>query len=360
MTFRKPAHDRTQLSLALEASIQIGLTILLSSACLLILRPFIPLLTWGIIIAVAAYPGFQKLQFALGGRGVLSAVLFEVLLLAFLTVPVALLAKTLVEGVQTLASHLKEGTLIIPPPPAGVENWPIIGARLNSLWSQASRDISESVRSLNPHIKAAVPGLLSVSGGLGLTVLQFALSIVVAGVLLANAQVVCRVTGSLCNRLFRAEGPEFQQLIAATIRSVTSGILGVAFIQSVLAGLGFLVAGLPGAGLWAVTFLIAAVLQVGVLILIPAVIYMFTISSVTKAVIFLAWCVVVALLDNFLKPLLLGRGVAVPTAVVFLGAIGGFVALGLIGLFVGAIVLSVGYKLFLAWLDQTPTATQET
>ena len=112
--------------------------------------------------------------------------------------------------------------------------------------------------------------------------------------------------------------------------------------------------------MWAVTFLIAAVLQVGALVLIPAVIYMFAISSATKAVIFLVWCLVVALVDNFLKPLLLGRGVAVPMAVVFLGAIGGFVALGLIGLFVGAIVLSVGYKLFLAWLDQTPTAAQET
>jgi predicted PurR-regulated permease PerM len=287
-------------------------------------------------------------------------VLFVVLFLALLIVPVVLLADTLVEGVHTLASHLKEGTLIVPPPPAGVENWPIIGARLNSLWSQGSRDISELVRTIAPHIKAAVPGMLSVSSGFGLTVLQFALSIIVAGVLLANAQSAYRLTCSLCNRLFGAAGPDFQQLIGATTRSVTSGIVGVALIQSILAGLGFLVAGLPGAGLWAVAFLIAAVLQAGVLILIPAVIYVFTIASVTKAVIFLVWCVFVALVDNFLKPLLLGRGVAVPTAVVFLGAIGGFVALGLIGLFVGAIVLSVGYKLFLAWLDQTPSVVAET
>ena len=360
MTFAKSEQDRTQLNLALEASIHIGLAILLATACLLILLPFIPLITWGVIIAVAAYPGFQKVQRALGGREVVAAVLFAVLFLALLIVPVVLLADTLVEGVQTLASHLKEGTLIVPPPPAGVENWPIIGARLNSLWSQASRDISELVRSLAPQIKAAVPGMLSVSSGFGLTVLQFALSVIVAGVLLANAQNAYRLTCSLCNRLFGAAGPEFQQLIGATTRSVTSGILGVALIQSILAGLGFLVAGLPGAGLWAVAFLIAAVLQAGVLILIPAVIYVFTIASVTKAVIFLVWCVFVALVDNFLKPLLLGRGVAVPTAVVFLGAIGGFVALGLIGLFVGAIVLSVGYKLFLAWLDQTPSAVAET
>jgi predicted PurR-regulated permease PerM len=360
VTFPKTGYDRTKLKFALEVSIHIGLAILLSTACLLILLPFIPLITWGVIIAVAAYPGFQKVQRALGGREVTAAVLFAVLFLALLIVPVVLLADTLVEGVQTLASHLKEGTVIIPPPPAGVENWPIIGTRLNSLWSQASRDISEVVKNLAPHIKAAVPGMLSVSSGLGLTVVEFALSIILAGVLLANAQSAYRVTCSLSNRVLGDEGPEFQKLIGATIRSVTSGILGVALIQSVLAGLGFLVAGLPGAGLWAVAFLIAAVLQAGVLILIPAVIYMFTISSVTKAVIFLVWCVFVALVDNFLKPLLLGRGVAVPTAVVFLGAIGGFVALGLIGLFVGAIVLSVGYKLFLAWLDETPPAAQET
>ena len=212
-----------------------------------------------------------------------------------------LLAETLVEGAQTLAAHFKDGTLTIPPPPAGVESWPIIGAPLNRVWSLASKDLAEAVRSFAPQIKAALPGLLSASAGIGLTVVQFALSIVVAGVLLAYAQAAYEVSCSLSNRFFGDKGPEFQQLMGATIRSVTNGILGVALIQSVLAGLGFLVAGLPGAGLWAVVFLIAAVLQVGALTLIPAVIYMFTISSVTKAVIFLVWCIFVALVDNVLN-----------------------------------------------------------
>jgi predicted PurR-regulated permease PerM len=223
---------------------------------------------------------------------------------------------------------------------------------LNNLWSLASRDLTAVVRSFAPQIKAVVPALLSASAGIGFTVLQFVLSIVVAGVLLANAQAAYEVTCSLANRIFGEKGPEVQQVVGATIRSVTTGILGVALIQALLAGLGFLVAGLPGAGLWAVIFLFAAVLQVGVLVLIPAVLYVFAVSSVTKAVIFLVWCLIVASIDNVLKPLLLGRGVAVPIAVVFLGAIGGFVAIGIIGLFVGAIVLSVGYKLFLAWLGQ--------
>jgi predicted PurR-regulated permease PerM len=356
VTAQNSALDRTRINLALEASIHIGLAILLATACLLFLRPFAVLMTWGIVIAVSAYPSFRRLQAKLAGRRVLAAVIFTSVLLALLVVPVILLAGTLVEGVQTLAAHFKDGTLLIPPPPANVEHWPIIGAPVNSIWSLASKDLAQALKSIAPQIKEVVPSVFTAFAGIGLTVLQFALSIVVAGALLANADAAYEVTCSLAKRLFGKQGLEFQQLIGATIRSVTTGILGVAFIQSVLAGLGFLVAGLPGAGLWAIVFLVAAVLQVGILVLIPAVVYVFAVSTVTKAVVFLIWCVFVALIDNVLKPLLLGRGVAVPIVVVFLGAIGGFVALGIIGLFVGAIVLSVGYKLFLAWINEgSPT-----
>lgn len=344
---------------AVEVSTHIGLIFLLAAACFLILRPFLPLIAWGIIIAIAVYPGYQKLQLALRGRGVLSSVLITVVLLALLVVPVVLLAGTLVGSIQTVAAHFKDGTAIIPPPPASVETWPLIGVPLKNAWSLASTNVTAALRSFAPQIKVIVPGLLSASAGVSLTVLQFVLSIVVAGVLLANAKNAAGSAHSLANRIFGERGEEFERLASSTIRSVTTGILGVALIQSLLAALGFLVAGLPGAGLWAVVFLIAAVLQVGTLILIPAVIYMFAIASVTKAVIFTVWCLIVALLDNVLKPLLLGRGVAVPIAVVFLGAIGGFVVMGIIGLFVGAIVLSVGYKLFIAWLDRAPANPQE-
>lgn len=351
MILRKSGHDNTtRVDLALEASIHIGLAILLVVSCLLILRPFISILAWGIIIAVSAYPTFQKLQSALGNRRILAAILFAFLLLALLTIPVVLLGETSVDAVRTLSAHIKDGSLVIPSPPARVQTWPIIGGRLNTLWTRASTDLSVVIMDFLPQIRSAVPGVLSVSAGIGLTGVQFALAIALAGALLANSEAAYQVTCSLCNRFFAEKGLEIQQLIGSTIRSVTTGIVGVAFIQSVFAGIGFLVVGLPGAGLWVVIFLIAAVLQVGALVLVPAVIYVFAISSITKAVIFLVWCIIVALMDNVLKPILLGRGVAVPIVVVFLGAIGGFVALGLVGLFIGATVLSVGYKLFLAWL----------
>jgi predicted PurR-regulated permease PerM len=347
------AYDEAQVNRALEASIHIGLAFLLVTACLVILLPFIPLIAWGIIIAVAVYPSFRKLQGLLGGRGGVAALLFTLAFLAVLMIPAFLLAQSLIDGVQTLTAHLKDGTLTIPPPPDSVATWPIIGAPLKNIWDMASTNLTDAVTRFAPQITPAIPKLLSASAGIGGTVLQFILSIVVSGLLLANAQAGYEMTRSLANRLFGDKGTEFQELVGSTIRSVTTGILGVALIQTVFASVGFLVVGLPAAGVWAVVFLVAAVLQVGVIVLIPAVIYVFAVATTTKAVIFLIWCIIVALMDNVLKPILLGRGVAVPIAVVFLGAIGGFVAMGIIGLFVGAIVLSVGYKLFLAWLNGT-------
>jgi predicted PurR-regulated permease PerM len=360
VTIQQPAYDKTQVSLALESSIYIGLAILLAAACLLILLPFIPLLTWGIIIAVATYPGFRKLQKVLGGRETLAAVVCTLILLAVLIIPAILLGEGLAGGIQTVTAHLKEGSVIVPPPPPRIESWPVIGAPLKSLWSLASVDLTKAFRMFAPQIKTVLPGLLAASAGIGLMVLQLLLSILVAGILLANARAAHEVTSSLASRLFGEKGPEFQQLIGATIRSVTFGILGVALIQSAFAAVGFLVVGMPAVGLWTVIFIFAAVVQAGILVLIPAVIYGFATASVTKAVIFLVWCIFVGLMDNILKPILLGRGVAVPVAVVFLGAIGGFVAMGVIGLFVGAIVLSVGYKLSLAWLRGTAVANQKT
>jgi predicted PurR-regulated permease PerM len=356
MTVEGLAKDRVQVNQALEVFIQIGLAALLVVGCLLILRPFIPLIMWGIIIAIASYPTFQKLQRVLRGRGGLAAILWTLLLLAVLILPIFLLAQSLVEGIRPLAMRLKDGTLTVPPPPATIEHWPIIGAPLSRAWSMASTNFADAVARLAPQIKSVLPGILSASAGIGFTVLQFFLSVLVSGVLLGNARAAAEVTRSLANRLFGDRGPEFEQLVGATIRSVTFGILGVALIQSALGVIGFLVMGLPGASVWAVIFLFAAVLQVGGLVLIPAVIYAFATATTAKAVIFLVWCVFVGVIDNVLKPLLLGRGVAVPVTVVFLGAIGGFVAMGIIGLFVGAIVLSVGYKLFLAWIDGSVAA----
>ena len=359
MPAEKSGDDKEHIRRGLELCIYIGLVILLLGSCLLILRPFLPLVVWGIIIAISTYPAFKKLQAVLGGRRGLAAVLCTVAMLAVLIVPVILLTDTLLEGAQSLSTRMKSGTLTIPPPPPNVESWFLIGRPLNRMWSAAATDLSATLATMSPQIKAAVPALFSTSADIALTVLQFALSILLAGVLLANAKAGASVSHSLANRLFGEKGPEFEELAGATIRNITTGVLGVAVIQAVFATIGFLMVGLPGAGLWSLMFLFSAVLQITFVVLIPAVIYVFAIASTTKAIIFLIWCVVVGLLNNVLAPLLLGRGASVPMAVVFLGAIGGFLAMGIIGLFVGAIVLSVGYKLFLAWLYGASQVTNE-
>jgi predicted PurR-regulated permease PerM len=348
------------VSRALEISIHVGLLISLAATCLLILRPFIPLILWGIIIAIAAYPGYRKLQSLLGGRGGFAAIICDVFLLAILIVPVVLLTGSFVDGIQGLVARIKDGTPIIPPPPSGIETWPIVGIPLSNAWQLAYTNASAALRTFSPEIKAFIPKLLSASAAIGLGLLQWILSIIIAGFLLSNGPNAAKLAHSLCRRVFGERGTEFADLAGATIRSVTTGIIGVAFIQSAFAAIGFVLAGLPGAGLWAAIFLLGAVLQIGTIVLIPAIIYMFVMAGTTKAVIFLIWCIIVGVMDNVLKPLLLGRGVPVPIAVVFLGAIGGFMAMGTIGLFLGSIVLSVGYKLLLGWMEGAPHVRPET
>src|SRR5215469_18142600 len=171
----KLADDKEHIRRGLELCIYIGLVVLLVGSCLLILRPFLPLVVWGIIIAIATYPAFRRLQTALGGRGGLAAVICTVLMLAVLIAPVVLLTDTLLEGVQTLTTRMKDGALTVPPPPPNVESWFVIGRALNRIWTAASTDLSAALVTLSPQIKAAVPVLFSTSADIALTVLQFAL-----------------------------------------------------------------------------------------------------------------------------------------------------------------------------------------
>jgi predicted PurR-regulated permease PerM len=342
--------DEGYLARAREVFIRMSLLALMGVSCFVLLRPFLTFLISGIIIAIASYPGYRMLMKVLGGRKNLAAVLGTVLVLLLVIVPSVLLAGTLADGLRTLAHNAETGLFKIPPAPANIQKLPIIGSRLQEFWNSCSSDLAGAMSRLAPQVQKYIPALLSMSAGIGGALLQFLISIMFAGFLLANSEGNARFADRVFARIFESQGPEFKELVAATIRSVTNGILGVALIQSLFAGLGFWFVGLPGAGLWAAIFLVLAVLQVGQLLLVPAVLFVFATHPTTHAVMFLIWCIIVAGMDNVLKPILLGRGSKVPLAVIFLGVLGGFMTMRLLGLFVGAIVLSVGYKLFLAWL----------
>lgn len=343
--------EKAYIARGREVFIRLSLLVITGVSCFVILRPFLDVIIAGIIIAIGIYPGYQKLTQVLRGRDKLAAVLCTVLLLAVILLPMLLLAETLAEGISSVADQVKAGQLKIPPPPPILDRVPVVGVKLKEFWSLSSVDLSEAVGRLAPQLQKSVPALVAMSVGLGGVVLRFLIAILFAGFLLATSEQRIRFADRLFARIFDDQGPDFVQLVASTIRNVTNGVLGVAVIQSVLASLGFWIVGLPGAGLWAVVFLIAAVLQVGALVLVPAVLFAFASFSTSHAVMFLIWCIIVGVVDNVLKPILLGRSSKVPMAVVFIGVLGGFMAMSLIGLFVGAIILSVGYKLLIAWMD---------
>ncbi len=345
---------------ALEAFIRIGIIGLLAIWCFQIGRPFIQIILWGIIIAVALHPTHRKIKSALGGRGKLAAALITLFALILVILAGVMLSGTLIDGAKELSTAIKEGTLAVPPAPQSVESWPVIGKPLYQAWRLASVNLEAVLSRFKPQLTAFSHWLLSNAARTGVGILKFMVSIVIAGIFLTKADSGYKAAISIGTRLADERGVELVDLAGSTLRSVTKGIIGVAVIQSLLAGLGCLAAGVPGAGLWALLVLILAVAQLpAFLVLGPIVIYVFSTASMVTAVLFTIWSILVGLCDNFLKPILLGRGVQVPMIIVFIGAIGGFIKSGIIGLFIGAIVFVVGYQLFLAWLHQRATLIEE-
>lgn len=338
---------------AMEITVRLALIAGLVAWCFRIVEPFLSTIIWSIIIAVAIFPGFNWLQQRIPGHRKLTTVLFISSIMLLIMTPVVLLSGTLVEAARTYAMELQSGQIEIPAPPAQIRSWPVIGESIFDGWELAHENLSAAIRKLEPQIRKSAGWLISTAAGAGLGILQFAIAIVIAGFFLGNYETGMGFAHALGRRLADEKGEAFVELASSTVRSVAQGVLGVAFIQAMLAGLGFLVVGLPGAGLWTLICMITAVVQLGVgLVVIPSVIYIFSTADTTTAVLYTVWAVFVSVIDNVLKPILLGRGVQVPMAVIFIGAIGGFVLSGIVGLFVGAVILVLGYKLFQVWLEQ--------
>ena len=345
---------------ALEATIKIGVVALLVLWCFEIVKPFIIPILWGIIIAVAIFPIYRWLRSLVGERPWIAAMMMTVALLLLMVGPVVLLVSIMADNIQVLSQQLRDGSLAIPPPPPGVKTWPLVGVPINTFWALAVSNLSAAVQQLTPMLKEIAKPLLSAAAAVGFSIVEFVLAVVLAGVFLAYSEDGYRVSRAIGRRLADQQGVELVDLSEATMRSVARGVLGVALIQAFMAGLGMVIIGVPFAGLWTVVGLILAILQIGVgVVMLPAVFYVFSTSDTLPAVVFLIWAIFTVTIDNILKPMLLGRGLDVPMVVIFMGAIGGMLMSGIIGLFVGAILLALGYKVFLAWLDMQGTATDE-
>jgi len=345
--------------LAIEIAIRLGLIFLILAWCLQILTPFVSLVAWGAILAVAIYTPFLKLVEKLGGRKKLAVTLIVVLGIAVILVPVISMSNSMVDGATNLGTQISEGKVHVPPPPDYVQDWPVVGKKTYAFWTQASQDMKATLEKY-PHQLAAVgKRLLHTAAGVGAGVLQFIVSFIIAAVFLVNAEGAGKAMRRIANRLSEQQGDELLDMSISTIRSVAVGVIGIAFIQAMLGGLGMMFAGVPAAGLLAIFILVLAIAQLPpLLILGPVAIYVFSAESTVVASLFLVWSLIVSFSDAVLKPLFLGRGVDVPMLVILLGAIGGMITAGIVGLFVGAIVLALGYKLLVEWVHLGESANE--
>ncbi len=346
---------------AVEAAIKIAVIFFLASWCYQILTPFIIPLIWALIIAIACKPLSDYLEQRYNWSRRIAAFTVTLSLLTLLITPTALLSSSTLTSLKQVNASIESGEFTISPPQEDIKQWPLIGTEIYDLWNEAATSAEDTIKEYQPEIKAAVAYTLKQIAGFGGSILLFILAIVISGFILLKADNAEGFMRRLGQRLAGAKGEEFISVASVTIRNVTRGILGVAIIQSLLAALGLYLMNIPVAGLLALGVLAFAIVQLPTaIILLPISIYAFTITDTAIAVLFLIWNLVVGLLDNILKPLLMGKGASVPTLVIFLGAIGGFISMGLIGLFVGAVIVVLGYEMFLTWLDnQTDSANKE-
>jgi predicted PurR-regulated permease PerM len=357
-------HDALLMRRATDVVVRIAVVGLLVLWCFKIFSPFLIPLIWGIILAVALRPVHVAIETALGGRRKLAATLLVVLCLGVLAVPVVALSGSLVEGVRFVSDTVEssvEGEVRVPPAPASVASWPLVGPALYETWSAASTSLEKALEPFHSQLLAFASWLVGVAKQAAIGALLTAVAIVIAAFLLTRREAVAGIALAIGVRLGGEPGEEAVRSAGQAIAAVAKGVVGVAAIQAALAAIGLAVAGVPGAGLWALLVLMLAVAQLPpILVLGPAVLYLVAADAGTVTIVLFAlWAVIVSLSDAVLKPLLLGRGVDLPVAVILIGAIGGLMLHGLIGLFVGAVVLSTGYRLFGAWLRRPAVAATE-
>jgi len=338
----------------IDLLLPILLTGLLIALCFQLLLPFVGLLLWTIILAICFNPLQEKLL-AKGWKPGRAAMLLGGVIVAVILIPTIIAAVSAASGIPAFVSAIQDGSFEVRPPPPSLESIPVAGPKLHAAWAQAASDFPAFLKEHGQQVKDLSRWLLAQAGGTFMVVLLLILAVILAAVALAYAKslrsffaaVFARITGT------RQQGEHIMDIIAATVRSVANGVIGVAFVQALLVGIGFFVAGVPGAGLLSLVVFMLGIVQVPVIIVVlPAIIWAFSAMGTTGAVIFTVWSLLAGLSDAVLKPMLIGHGLEVPMPVILLGVIGGVMAYGLIGLFFGAVILAVGYVLFYEWLGE--------
>jgi predicted PurR-regulated permease PerM len=342
-----------------DTVIRLFILILIVGWCLAILYPFVSIMLWSLILAMALHPLHKTLSKKMGGRPKLASTLIVLTVLVVIFLPTWLLIDSLISQFKELKVSFDSGTLTIPPPTGKVKDWPVIGEKLYDLWYNASVNLVQTVMKYKDQLievgRKIGTGILGAVGG----IIQILISFIIAAILLIFGE-----AGEGIRKFFRKlagdRGDEFADMTMKTVGSVVKGIIGVALILALLNGVLFMLAGIPYAGIWTLLVFVLGVLQLPLFfITVPVIAYMFSEKELMPAIVWTVLLLVAGLSDNVLKPILLGKGAPVPMLVIFIGVIGGFIFSGFIGLFTGAIVFSLGYKLFVAWINSNNVEEQE-
>ena len=344
--------DQTTSSL-IEVAIRLGALALLLYWSLLLVSPFISIVIWSAVLSVALYPVFEWISLRLGGRRRVAAALVTILSLLVIIGPASWLALGLVDSVRLIAERLDLANLTIPTPPSSVKEWPLIGEPIYQFWDLASTNLSAALAQILPQLKPLGTSLLRIGADTGLGIIMFLVAIIVAGFLFSPAPRIVEAIKKFSRRLNPTRGEEFVDQAGATIRAVSRGVIGISVLQALLAGIGLMVAGIPQASLITFAVLVLGIIQIGPsIVIIPVIIWSWTFMDTKSALLFTAYMVPVNLLDNLLRPLVMGRGLKTPMLVILIGVIGGTLAYGITGLFLGPIILAVIWELFVSWIEE--------
>jgi predicted PurR-regulated permease PerM len=344
-----------QLTVTLvELTIRLGALLLCLYLSWVLIRPFLVIAIWSAVLTVALYPTFNWIALRLGGRRRLAAAIVTLITLAIILGPAAWLIVGLIESVRLVVSHLDPTTLSLPAPPESIRAWPIIGEPIYAFWTLASTNFQEALAKVIPQLRPLGTGLLRFAGDSGIAIAKLLISIVLAGFLLLAAPTLVRGFTRASIRLNPTRGKELFYLAGATIRAVLRGVIGIAVMQAMLAGIGLAVAGVPGATLITSIVLLSSIVQIGPgFILIPVVIWSWTTMDTTTALLFTIYMTLTGLIDNILRPIVMAHGLHIPTVVIMISVIGGTVAYGITGIFLGPIILGVIWTLLTTWIDET-------
>jgi predicted PurR-regulated permease PerM len=344
--------DRDQLTTTfVELAIRIGVLGLVLYWTFVLVQPFVTIVIWSAVLTVALYPAFDWMVPRLGGRRRLAAALITIVSLLVVIGPATWLALDLVESLRMISERFDLSTLAIPAPPAAVKEWPLIGGPIYQFWDLASTNLKEALARIVPQLKPVGATLLGIAADAGIGILKFFVAIIVAGFLFAPAPSIVDAVKRFLRRLVPDRGEEFANLAGATIRAVSRGVVGISVLQAMLAGIGLVIAGVPASSLITSAVLICGIIQIGpAIILVPVVIWSWFAMEPGTALLFTAYMIPVNLLDNILKPLVMGRGLKTPMLVILIGVLGGTLAYGITGLFLGPIILAVIWELLVAWI----------